>query len=131
MGWDIIPNEALKNLPGEMIEKITLLFNMIKRSGRIPHGWNCGRITLVHKRGLREVLNNYRPITVLISLSSLYSRVLNDCLSYVVEEHNLLGEIQNGFRRGRGGSDNSFILDTIIWKAQATKKRLYLCFVDI
>ena len=51
-------------------------------------------MTLVHKRGLRELLGNYRPITVIISLSSLYSKVLNDRLSLVVEEHNLLGEIK-------------------------------------
>ena len=70
-GWDNILNEALKNLPESMIVKLTLLFNMIKSSGKLPRGWNRGRLTLVHKRGLREILGNYRPITVLISLSGL------------------------------------------------------------
>ena len=111
-GWDHIPNEALKNLPDEMIVMITQLFNMIKKSGSLPEGWNRGRVTLVHKRGLRELLGNYRPITVLISLSGLYSKVLNERLSLVVEEHDLLGEIQNGFRKERGGVDNNFILDS-------------------
>lgn len=100
-GWDNIPNEALKNLPDEMLHVITRLFNMMKTSGTMPHGWNRGRITLIHKRGQREVLGNYRPITVIISLSGLYSRVLNERLISVVEQHNLLGEIQNGFRKER------------------------------
>ena len=112
-GWDNIPNEALKNLPDSMIDMLTLLFNMIKSSGKLPNGWNRGRITLIHKRGLRELLGNYRPITVLISLSGLYSKVLNDRLSQVTEEHRLLGEIQNGFRKNCCGADNSFVLDTI------------------
>ena len=110
---------------------ITQLFNMIKKSGSLPEGWNRGRVTLVHKRGLRELLGNYRPITVLIRLSGLYSKVLNERLSLVVEEHNLLGEIQNGFRKERGGVDNNFILDTVLLKSKAEKSKLFLSFIDI
>ena len=130
-GWDQIPNEALKNLPTCMIEKVTHLFNKIKTSGKLPRGWNKGRVTLVHKRGLRELLTNYRPITVLISLSGLYSKLLNERLIAVTERHKLLGEIQNGFRKGRCGADNNFVLDTILWKARALKKPVHMAFLDI
>ena len=130
-GWDSIPNEAIKCLPEEMVVMITQLFNMIKSSGVLPKGWNRGRVTLVHKYGLRELLGNYRPITVIISLSSLYSKVLNERLMMVVEEHKLLGEVQNGFRKERCGADNNFILDTVLWKARATLKKVHLSFVDV
>ena len=130
-GWDRVPNEALKNLPDDMVSMLAVLFNKIKKSGALPKGWNRGRVTLVHKRGLRELLSNYRPITVLISLCGLYSRVLNARLSAVVEHHKLLGEIQNGFRKERGSSDNSFILDTIIWKSKGKGSPLHLSFLDI
>ena len=130
-GWDNIPNEALKNIPTEMIVAITKLFNLIKTTGTLPTGWNRGRVTLIHKRGLREILGNYRPITVNISLSGLYSKVLNERLTNVVEEHNLLGEIQNGFRKDRCAADNNFILDTILWKAKACNKKVHLAFIDI
>ena len=130
-GWDRIPNEALKNLPESMIVMVTLLFNKIKSSGILPKGWNKGRVTLVHKRGLRELLGNYRPITVLISLSALYSKVLNERLSKVVEEHKLLGEIQNGFRKDRCGADNNFVLDTILWKARSSGKHVHMGYIDI
>ena len=130
-GWDQIPNEALKNLPECMIDKVTLLFNCIKSAGRLPKGWSRGRITLVHKRGQRELLGNYRPITVLVSLSGLYSKLLNDRLIKVTEKHKLLGEIQNGFRKGRCGADNNFVLDTILWKSKAMRKPVHMSFIDI
>ena len=130
-GWDQIPNEALKNLPPCMIDKVALLFNKIKTTGVMPKGWNKGRVTLVHKRGLRELLGNYRPITVLVSLSSLFSKLLNDRLIQVTEKHKLLGEIQNGFRKDRCGADNNFILDTILWKARAKGKPVHMAFIDI
>ena len=130
-GWDKIPNEALKNLPVCMVDKITHLYNRIKSTGVMPRGWNKGRVTLVHKRGMRELLGNYRPITVLISLSALYSKLLNERLIAVTERHKLLGEIQNGFRKDRCGADNNFILDTILWKSRATGKPVHMSFIDI
>ena len=66
-----------------------------------------------------------------ISLSGLFSKLLNSRLSQVVEEHNLLGECQNGFRKGRCMADNSFILDSILWKAKADKRKVHLCYIDI
>ena len=130
-GWDKIPNEALKNLPDCMVEKVTLLFNKIKTAGKMPKGWNRGRVTLVHKRGQKELLGNYRPITVLVSLSGLFSKLLNERLIKVTEKHKLLGEIQNGFRKGRCGADNNFVLNTILWKYKALRKPVHMSFIDI
>ena len=130
-GWDNIPNEFLINAPDELLAVIVVLFNKIKKSGKVPKGWNKGMITLIHKKGLRELLKNYRPITVIISISGLYSRVLNLRLTEVVENHKLLGEDQNGFRKGRRMSDNNFILDSILSKSKAKKKKVYLAYLDI
>ena len=97
----------------------------------MPRGWNKGRITLIHKAGLRELLTNYRPVTVIISLSGLFSRLLNSRLSEVVELHDMLGEVQNGFRKGRHMSDNSFILDSVLMKARHFRQKVNLAYVDI
>ena len=120
-GWDLIPNEALKNLPPLGIEILTFLFNKIKASGHLPKDWNRGRVTLVHKYGARELLGNYRPITVLISMCGLYSKLLNARLMKVVEKHDLLGEIQNGFHSSRSSADNNFILRRINLNINALK----------
>ena len=130
-GWDNIPSEFIKNAPDDFFDVLSLLFNKIKSSGVFPQGWNCGRITLIHKKGLREQLGNYRPITVLISLSSFYSKVLNERLIEVVESWGLLGEIQNGFRKGRCGADNIFLLHTVLWKAKALGMKVHIGFVDV
>ena len=130
-GFDRIPNEFIKNAPDCLFSLLAILFNKIRDGKVFPEGWSRGRITLVHKRGLRVLLSNYRPITVLISMAGLYSKVLNARLTRVVERHGLLGEIQGGFRKGRGGSDNTFLLNTIFWKARAAKQSVHLGFLDI
>ena len=131
VGLDNIPNEFLMNAGVKFWELLTLLYNKIKRSGTFPPGWNKGRVALIHKRGAKELLGNYRPLTVIVSMSGLYSRLLNERLTRVVEEHGLLGEIQNGFRKGRSGSDNSFVLDTIFWKQKALRKKAHVAFIDL
>jgi hypothetical protein len=131
-GWDNIPNECLINTSTSFVSVLTELFNMIKNKGEIPFGWNHGRLVLVHKRGPVEMIINYRPLTVNISIMSLYSRLLNEQrLTKVVEEHDLLGEIQGGFRKGRSGGDNNFVLNTIIWKAHAEGKEVHKAYIDI
>ena len=45
-------------------------------------------------------------------MSGPYYRVLNERFMEVVDNHTFLGEIQNGFKRVRSGSDKAFILDT-------------------
>ena len=131
MGFDSLPNEFIKYSGSGFHNLLHILFNKILESGVFPTNWNKGRVSLIHKRGSREILGNYRPITVIPSMSGLYSRVLNERLTDVVENHKLLGEIQNGFRRGRSGSDNAFILDTILWKSKAQKAKVYMAFFDI
>ena len=131
MGFDMVPNEFIKNSGPRFLQLLTILFNRVKSSGVFPRGWNAGRVVLVHKKGVRDVLGNYRPLTVIVSLSGLYSRVLNERLVQVVEIHNLLGEVQQGFRRGRMGADNAFILDSIIWKAKSRRRKVFMAFFDI
>ena len=131
MGFDRIPNGFIKNAGQKFHALLVSLFNKVKDSGIFPKGWNNGRISLVHKRGVRDVLGNYRPLTVILSLSGLYSRVLNERLVQVVEVPKLLGEVQNGFRRDRMGADNAFILNTILWKARQQNKKVHLAFFDI
>ena len=131
VGIDNIPNEFLINAGLKFWRLLTLLYNKVLKSGAFPPSWNKGRVTLVHKKGSKEMLGNYRPLTVIVSLSGLYSRLLNERLTRAVETHGLLGEIQNGFRRDRRGADNSFILNTILWKQKALRKKVHMAFIDL
>ena len=104
---------------------------MIKDQCKLPKNWNVGRLVLVHKKGSVDDISNYRPLTVIILLCGLFSRILNARLAAVTETHKLLGEIQNGFRRGRCCADNNFILNTILWKARALGKEVHCGYIDL
>ena len=65
------------------------------------------------------------------AVSKLYSSIIRNRLDKVVEDNQLLGEMQNGFRKGRSTLDNELILRHVIEKARATKKNCYLSFIDL
>ena len=117
-GIDDIPNECFKFAPPVLIENLLILYNMIAEQKVLPPKFNHGKVVLIHKKGPAEMLSNYRPLTVSISMYSIYSRMLNSRLTQVVEDHDLLGEIQAGFRKTRSASDNLFVLNTILSKAK-------------
>ena len=128
---DGIPNDFIINAGKKFWLFLVTLFNKVKKEGVLPPEWNQGRVTLIHKKGQRENLGNYRPITMINSLSGLYSRLLNERLSSVVEKHKLIGEYQNGFRKGRTAVDNSFVLNTILSKQKYLKKKVHMAFIDL
>ena len=130
-GLDGLPNEFLKALPESYKRLLKELFNKVKESGILPKGWNSGRLVLIHKKDEAELLTNYRPLTVINSIPALYAKILNGRLSQVVETHNLLGEVQTGFRKGRCCADNTFILNTLMWKLQSEGGTAHMAFVDI
>ena len=130
-GWDTIPNEAFKEAPPVLLVQLRILVNRVKNRAEVPSSWKRGRIVLVHKKGPTVDINNYRPLTVLVSVSGIYTKLLNLRLTEVVEEHRLLGEIQHGFRKGRSGADCTFVLNSVLWKTTAAKKKAHLAFIDL
>lgn len=130
-GWDKIPNEAIVHAGKGFIELLTELYNIIFTTGEMPSNWKHGRLVLIHKKDLVEDIYNYRPLTVIIALCGLYSKVLNERLTNITEEHDILGEIQNGFRKGRSCADNKLILSTILWKAKAQRRNAHAGYVDL
>ena len=130
-GHDDLVNEALKYAPAVFHQHLTTLYNRVLNQAQVPKAWNRGRVVLVHKKGDTSDVNNYRPITVLTCMNATYSKVINTRLTKVVESHQLLAEIQNGFRKDRSGGDSSFTLNSIIWKSLAKQKKLHLAFMDL
>ena len=105
--------------------------NSIRTEETVPELWNKGNITLLHKGGVHNLLDNYRGITIMSAMGKLYSSILRNRIEKVVEENNILGEIQNGFRKSRSTLDNLLILRSVVEKSKSKQKDCFLSFVDL
>ena len=91
-----------------------------------------GKITLLHKKGSKSDLKNYRTIAVGCTLWKVYLKVLERRLREMTEMYGIMCELQNGFRAGRRCQDNLLVLDHVIATAKANKKvKLNAGFLDI
>ena len=136
-GYDRINNELLKN-SGSTAKRMLLIFlNKIMEEGSVPECLNHGKCMLIHKVESREPLiiikntqlqggdtmtpMNYRPITIPSNILRLITLRLSKRMSSIVEENNLLGMEQFGFRRGRSTIDAAYLLNTLMHKTRSNR----------
>ena len=65
--------------------------------------------------------SQYRPVTIPSNLLRLVTVRMCDLMTRAVEDNQLLGEEQFGFRRGRSTIDAAFVLTTLLKKAKSKR----------
>ncbi len=61
-GPDRIDNETIKTFKDILVPHLTRTFNEVVEEEWIPKQWEVGEIILIYKKGVKEGINNYRPI---------------------------------------------------------------------
>ena len=72
--------------------------------------------------------SNYRTIALISHASKVMLKILQARLQQYVN-HELL-DVQSGFRKGRGTTDQISNIFWIIEKAREFQKSIYFCFID-
>ena len=98
-GLDNISNEVLRSLAPSIAYPLAIIFNLSYRTGVFPSSWKSAVVTALYKnKGSRSAPANYRPISLLKSISKVCERILFDVLYVHVTP--ALSPAQSGFRRG-------------------------------
>ena len=79
-GLDRITNEMIKAGRNSLIKQIQTLFNLILASGQFPSTWNLGVIVPIYKKGDKNDPGKYRGITLLSTVSKLFTSILKQRL---------------------------------------------------
>jgi len=126
-GEDRITSEMLK-IGGETLENaILVLLNMCLEKGEIPDAWQCAEVILFFKKGDRENIENYRPISLLSIFYKLLTKIITNRLAQKFDFYQPIE--QAGFRKGFSTTDHIQMLRTLIEKCNEYIP-LHLAFVD-
>ena len=97
-GIDGISNVLLKSIANEILKPLTLIINQSLETGIFPDAFKTSKVTPLYKKGDKTDLNNYRPISILPTISKVFEQVIHVQLYDYFCKNNLLCEQQYGFR---------------------------------
>lgn len=131
VGVDLISGTVIKRYAQLLATPITHICNLAINSGVFPQVFKLGQIKPIYKSGDKNLVDNYRPISVLPTLSKILERIMNKRLVNYLETNNLLSSSQYGFRRGKSTNDAVHDLTSSIVTALDKKKKCLVLFLDL
>ena len=84
--------------------------------------------TPIPKNGNAKKCSNYHTVALISHASKVMLKILQARLKQYVNCE--LPDVQAGFRKGRGTSDQVASICWIIEKAREFQKNIYFCFID-
>ena len=114
-GKDGISSKLLKAIKTSLIKPLTLIFNQMLITGIFPERLKIAKVLPLYKKDDKELLNIYRPISLLPVISKIFERIIyNQLYSYFVI-NNILYSGQYGFLKKNSTELASLeVIETII-----------------
>jgi len=126
-GEDELIAEMFKGGGEKMKEELAKLFSMCLKKREIPRSWNNAIIIFLYKKGDKERVENYRPISLLSVLYKMFTKVILNRI-----ERNLdfkTGREQAGFRRGFSPMDHIQTLNEAMERTNEYELPLCIGFI--
>ena len=130
-GIDEIPNCILRDCADELAPPIAHIINLSLKSAQIAEDLKTAKITPIFKDGEKSKYANYRPISVLPTISKILERCVYNQLIRHVESHNILSSQQYGFRKKRSTEITTLLFLDEIHKAIDRGNLTGALFVDL
>ena len=129
-GVDGVRAEMLKEGGVPVVEWLVRMFNICFVLSIVPVDWVGACIVPLYKgKGDVYECGNSRGISLLSVVGKVYGRVLINRIRDKTE--GVIAEVQGGFRRGRGCTDQTFAVRQICEKYIAKGKDVYFAFLDL
>ncbi len=90
-----------KELAKEIAPILKIIFNISYDTGTIPEQWKTAIVQPVYKKGNKYDAANYRPISLTCICCKLMEHIIASHIMNHGEEHEILYQLQHGFRKNR------------------------------
>jgi endonuclease V-like protein UPF0215 family len=104
-GNDKISNKIVKLLKHQISIPLTIIFNKCLVEGIFPERMKIAHVFPIYKSKSSHEVNNYRPISLLTSISKLLEKIIHKRIFNFLENNELFNDLQFGFRPKRSTVD--------------------------
>lgn len=112
-GPDGIPPRFLKYTAKTINKPLHIIFNRCLDNGIFPEVWRSANIIPVYKNGSKQNIENYRPISMLNSLSKLFEKLVHQAI-YPFIKNNIIPE-QHGFVKSKSTITNLVVFTNFLF----------------
>ena len=75
------------------------IFRTCLSHGKFPEEWKKANVVPVFKKGYKQCVKNYRPVSLLPICSKIFERIIyNNTYNYLID-NNLISQNQSSFKR--------------------------------
>ena len=97
-GFDNIPGKLLRVVNNELSRPLANLINECMSQNVFPECMKCAELCPIFKKNYNLIKGNYRPVSILTTLSKIYESVMND---QMVDHFNVIFDnLLSAFRKG-------------------------------
>ena len=132
-GSDCISGQMLLLCDDSVILPLNIIFRNILLTSTYPDQWKLANVTPIFKKGDKQLIKNYRPISLLPICSKIFEKIISKNLYSYLNANNLLIKNQSAFRPGDSTTNQLLYLVNEIHQAFENPKSLEVCavFLDI
>jgi hypothetical protein len=110
---------------------LTTIFNCVKRLGSIPGSWTNSTTVLIHKKGERNDITNWRPISLSNTIAKIYLSVLAERLGSWAARNQRISPSQKGFMPTDGCAEHNFVPQSVIVDARRSHNQCCIACLDL
>ena len=83
-----------------VILPLTIIFRKILLTSTYPDTWKLANVTPIFKKGDKQLIKNYRPISLLPICGKIFEKIIFNNLYSYLNANNLITKNQSGFCPG-------------------------------
>ena len=99
-GLDKISIRMIKICGRSLCKPLEMIFKSCIKKGEYPSAWKKANVVPVHKKGDKQLLKNYRPISLLPIFGKIFERIIYNNIFEYLTTTKLLLDNQSGFKPG-------------------------------
>ena len=131
VGTDEINAKVIKDAKTTLAPILSKLINLSYRTNTFPTSMKIAKIKAIHKKDDYNDFSNYRPISILPTISKIFERSATNQLIKYLEEHNLLNSNQHAYRKAHSTVTCLFQVTNYLYTLFDDKKTSAVISLDL
>ena len=121
----------LKLCGDAICEPLQMIFNQVLISGSFPSDWKKANIVPIHKKGNKQTLKNYHPVSLLPIYGKIFGRIMFKEMFRFFLDNKLITTNQSGFKPGDSYINQLLSITHEIYKSFDDWLEVRSVFLDI